>query len=627
MRFKLLGLTALFSLLLACSTTEKKTTVDTLSEVPEEQTAPLDAQALFQQALNQPESKQQALFIKAREVAIEQQNWPLVITLCEQLLKADNSEVVGHTLYLALAYTRQQQYQQALNTLVLVDENLSSPKHIFLQQEIYGDIYAAEALPDLASPYLIKASELAEEHNYNADNINQTLWQILNQMSVQQLEQFNTGSSIQRGWVSLALYTQLYIGDTTAMHSALNEWQNKYTNHPANAVLQENKPKMMSLTPISANKIALILPSNKSRQKALSQAVISGILAASHAHPERELFFIDSASSIEEISLQLSEINPDFVIGPLLKNNIEKLKNANILDNYPAMYLNTTEVLLSSADHFSFALKPEHEVTQAVYHFINQEFKNPLIIAPGNRLGKRLATHFTQQWQQYAEDNPQLGFYATNRDMQKLVQELLEVNQSKARIKQIESIVDAKLHIETRSRSDIDAIYIIADATQARLLKPSFDVNISTFASRIPIYASSRSHDIKEDQSDKKDLAGMYFSEIPWMLPLTGDSQALREQFDLIWSDNSTLEQQLFAMGFDAVQLIPQLRQLKFIPGKALPGLTGSLSVNKSAHIERRLKWAQYKGSRTIAVGIDSSRPMPLFIKNHYMEIIDNKTL
>jgi hypothetical protein len=626
-RFKLLGLTALFSLLLACSTTEKKTTVDTLSEVPEEQTAPLDAQALFQQALNQPESKQQALFIKAREVAIEQQNWPLVITLCEQLLKADNSEVVGHTLYLALAYTRQQQYQQALNTLVLVDENLSSPKHIFLQQEIYGDIYAAEALPDLASPYLIKASELAEEHNYNADNINQTLWQILNQMSVQQLEQFNTGSSIQRGWVSLALYTQLYIGDTTAMHSALNEWQNKYTNHPANAVLQENKPKMMSLTPISANKIALILPSNKSRQKALSQAVISGILAASHAHPERELFFIDSASSIEEISLQLSEINPDFVIGPLLKNNIEKLKNANILDNYPAMYLNTTEVLLSSADHFSFALKPEHEVTQAVYHFINQEFKNPLIIAPGNRLGKRLATHFTQQWQQYAEDNPQLGFYATNRDMQKLVQELLEVNQSKARIKQIESIVDAKLHIETRSRSDIDAIYIIADATQARLLKPSFDVNISTFASRIPIYASSRSHDIKEDQSDKKDLAGMYFSEIPWMLPLTGDSQALREQFDLIWSDNSTLEQQLFAMGFDAVQLIPQLRQLKFIPGKALPGLTGSLSVNKSAHIERRLKWAQYKGSRTIAVGIDSSRPMPLFIKNHYMEIIDNKTL
>jgi hypothetical protein len=626
-RFKLLGLTALFSLLLACSTTEKKTTVDTLSEVPEEQTAPLDAQALFQQALNQPESKQQALFIKAREVAIEQQNWPLVITLCEQLLKADNSEVVGHTLYLALAYTRQQQYQQALNTLVLVDENLSSPKHIFLQQEIYGDIYAAEALPDLASPYLIKASELAEEHNYNADNINQTLWQILNQMSVQQLEQFNTGSSIQRGWVSLALYTQLYIGDTTAMHSALNEWQNKYTNHPANAVLQENKPKMMSLTPISANKIALILPSNKSRQKALSQAVIGGILAASHAHPERELFFIDSASSIEEISLQLSEINPDFVIGPLLKNNIEKLKNANILDNYPAMYLNTTEVLLSSADHFSFALKPEHEVTQAVYHFINQEFKNPLIIAPGNRLGKRLATHFTQQWQQYAEDNPQLGFYATNRDMQKLVQELLEVNQSKARIKQIESIVDAKLHIETRSRSDIDAIYIIADATQARLLKPSFDVNISTFASRIPIYASSRSHDIKEDQSDKKDLAGMYFSEIPWMLPLTGDSQALREQFDLIWPDNSTLEQQLFAMGFDAVQLIPQLRQLKFIPGKALPGLTGSLSVNKSAHIERRLKWAQYKGSRTIAVGVDSSRPMPLFIKNHYMEIIDNKTL
>ena len=74
---------------------------------------------------------------------------------------------------------------------------------------------------------------------------NGNYWQVLNQLSVQQLEKLNVGSSIQRGWVSLALYTQLYIGDTTSLHAAMNKWQYAYNNHPASFALPDNMQQIM----------------------------------------------------------------------------------------------------------------------------------------------------------------------------------------------------------------------------------------------------------------------------------------------------------------------------------------------------------------------------------------------
>ena len=603
----------------ACSTTEKTSKIETIQTQPKV-VETLAALGLYKKALTKRDFDKIQLLYSARDLAVEEQNWQLVITICELLIESGGPDEVRNQLYIALAHTKQNEYQTALSTLESKSARLTSPMHFFIHQEIYGDIYAAQALPHQAAPYLIRASETADKHSFSADKINTALWQVLNQLSVQQLEKLNVGSSIQRGWVSLALYTQLYIGDTTSLHAAMNKWQYAYNNHPASFALPDNMQQIMSVEPIDVSKIAIILPSNQSNQKALAQALKAGILAASQDHPDRELFFIDSALNSDEISQKLLNISPDFVIGPLLKANIEKLQQANALDAYPSMYLNTTPQALESIDHFAFALNPEHEVTQAVYHFVNQGYKKPLVIAPGNRLGKRLTNHFTNQWLEFSEVEPEFGFYANKRDMQKLVAELLEVDKSKARIREISLMFKGKLHEETRSRRDIDAIYIIADAAQTRLLKPSFDVNISTFADAIPIFASSRSHDINSDKTNKKDLAGLYFSEIPWMLPLTGDKQKVREEFDEIWPEKSALEQQLFAMGFDAVNLIPQLRQLQLVPGKTISGLTGNLSVNQDGDIERQLKWAQYQEKQIVKLNVDLKKPTPLFIKNHEMQ-------
>lgn len=616
MRLKLLSLTALFSLLSACSTTEKTPIVDTPVKQPkviEQHTA----QSLFQKALGKRNADKIQILYSARDLALDEQNWPLVIRICEQLIELAGPDEVRNQLYIALSHTRLLDYNAALMTLESLNNKLTSPMHFFLHQGIFGDIYKAQQLPHQAAPFFIRASETASKYNYAAEEVNKQLWQVLNQLSISQLESLNQGSSIQRGWVSLALYTQLYIGDPASFNSALSKWQYAYANHPASFALPDNMQQILTVEPYKAEILAVILPSNKSSQKALTEALKSGILAASEGHPDRQIHFIDSALSAEEISQHLTQINPSFVVGPLLKNNIEKLQQHDTLANYPSMYLNTAPEALSAIDHYSFALKPEHEVTQAVYHFINSGFNNPLVIAPGNRLGKRLSNHFIEQWLTFSEKEPQVGFYANKRDMQDLVQELLEVEQSKKRIDEIKRLFKTTLHYETRSRRDIDAIYIIADAAETRLLKPSFDVNISTFAKRIPIFASSRSHDIRSDKTDKKDLAGLYFSEMPWMLPLTGNSQTVRAEFDTLWPEQGTLEQQLFAMGFDAINLIPELRQLQMVPGKFITGLTGDLTINRDGEVQRTLKWAQYQEKQIMKLELNTEKPTPLFIKQH----------
>ena len=205
--------------------------------------------------------------------------------------------------------------------------------------------------------------------------------------------------------------------------------------------------------------------------------------------------------------------------------------------------------------------------------------------------------------------------YADKKDMQNQVKRLLEVDESKKRINKVKLLFREKVKNETRSRRDIDVVYLIGDAVQTRLLKPYFDVNISTFADKIPLYASSKSHSLQVDRTDKRDLAGLYFTEIPWMLPQGNTQPTLRAQFNQLWPQQGDLQQRLFAMGYDAVKLIPQLKQLSTLSGKSIQGLTGLLSINRDGEIHRKLQWARYYQKSIKTVDLKEVKPTPLFLQ------------
>jgi outer membrane PBP1 activator LpoA protein len=406
----------------------------------------------------------------------------------------------------------------------------------------------------------------------------------------------------------------VYSGTPVELDQAINNWQRRYPSHPASAVLPEKDAELLAAAPININRLVVLLPQSGANQR-LGDALKAGILGALDTSEINEATFIDEMLSTAQINAKLNEIQPNFVIGPLLKVNIDKLTNEQALKNYPTLHLNAIEGERTSAQHYFFALNPEHEVQQALEHFLAQGYQKPMLLAPDTSAGQRLVDYFNVQWQRYSETTPQVGLYKDKKDMPNTITGLLEVAESKQRIKGVKALFKQEVESETRSRRDIDVIYILGDATETRLIKPYLDVNVSTFADRIPLYASSKSHSKQIDRTDKGDLDGLYFTELPWMLNGQIANQSLRQQYNSLWPEQVDISQRLFAMAYDSVALLDDLNQLRVFPGKQYSGLTGQLSIASDGQINRQLNWAQYKDKQIKPVQLKTQAPVPLFMQ------------
>ncbi|MCF7517476.1 MULTISPECIES: penicillin-binding protein activator [Pseudoalteromonas] len=617
MRLKLVSLLIVLSGLSACSTTEKpsNSTENPSSQSSSALSQLTDAQSMYQTALNRQGADKIQLLYTARDAAISEERWSLLENICLELEATPSVDQIQNKLYIALAQEQQGKSDLALEQLRVLEPELSLPEHKAWHQYLTGRVYASQGLPKQAMPYYFAASTISNDNNFSVANLNQDLWHSLTQLSSYALERFNRGSVVQQGWVNLALYHQVYLGAPVELHQAMNNWMRRYPGHPAAEVLPKKVTELVQVEPLNVNRLAVLIPQSGANER-LGDALKAGVLAALDNNPLEETLFIDESLSAAEIALKLSEFKADFVIGPLLKSNIEKLSTAQTLIDYPVMHLNTFDGERVSQQHFFFALNPEHEVQQALERFLTAGYQKPMLLAPNNSNGQRLVEYFNQQWQRYSEVKPQVGFYASKDDMPKTITGLLEVDQSKERIKVVKSLFRQEVESETRSRSDVDVIYILGDATETRLIKPYLDVNVSTFAERIPLYASSKSHSKQIDRTDKGDLDGLYFTELPWMLEGQIKQHNLRQQYERLWPENADINQRLFAMTYDATSMLGSVKQLSMVAGKRFNGISGELSIASNGHVTRSLDWAQYKNKQIIAVDLATEQPIPLFMQS-----------
>ena len=617
MRLKLVSLLIILSGLSACSTTEKPTknsdSINTSANALQNQATSADA--IYKLALNRTGADKIQLLYSARDAAISEQSWPLLENICNELEQTPSVDKIQNRLYIAYAQKQQNKNDQALVILQSLDGQLKQPEHFAWHQYLTASIYASQNFPKRAAPYFFRASETANKNNIEIPALQSALWDNLTKLSSYALERFNRGSVIQQGWTNLALYHQVYANSGVELDQAINNWRRRYPGHPAVAILPEQDEALADLAPVNIERLAVLLPQSGANER-LGDALKAGILAGLDKQTISDTVFIDENLATQVLSEQLSQFNPDFVIGPLLKANIDKLAQAKTLIDTPTLHLNTFDGERLSLQHYFFALNPEHEVQQALEHFLAKGYQKPMLLAPNNANGQRLVDYFNIQWQRYSETKPQIGFYNDNKDMPNTITSLLEVDKSKQRIKTVKSLFKQEVESETRSRSDIDAIYILGDAIETRLIKPYLDVNVSTFAQRIPLYASSKSHSKQIDRTDKGDLEGLYFTELPWMLDATVKQHNLRNQYNTLWPENADISQRLFAMAYDAVSVLSDIRQLSVMPGNKFTGLSGKLSVNTSGHIERTLDWAQYTNRRIKAVQLETKQPVPLFMQS-----------
>ncbi|MEI5639728.1 MULTISPECIES: penicillin-binding protein activator [unclassified Pseudoalteromonas] len=613
---KIALLVAILSGLSACSTSTNVTTSDRAKQIePTAVSAELSAAALFNKAQGASGISKIQLLYSARDAAISEQDWQTLEQVGLALEAKPSVDHIQNKLYIAFARKQLGKYESALIMLKTLEGRLTTPQHQAWHQYLMASVYASQSLPKKALTKYFAAADIAKANNLTVAGLDEGIWQALQQLSTYALERFDSGSVLQRGWVTLAKYQQIYLGSSAALDQAMNNWRRRFQDHPAISLLPKELQGAVALEPYQVSKLAILLPQTGPSER-LGSALKNGFLAATDDSNIEEIFFIDERASADEITAELAKANVDFVIGPLLKSNVEKLAQDNRFAAYPTLFLNSQESIETSAsEQYFFALNPEHEVQQAMNHFLAKGYEKPMLLAPDTGSGKRLIAHFTEHWQRYSEVEPEIGYYTNSENMAEVIADLLEVDASRSRTRSVKSLFRQEVKSETRSRRDIDAVYILGDAMETRLLKPYLDVNVSTFAERIPLYASSRSYSKQIDVTDKGDLEGLYFTEQPWMLPGAVNQASLREAYQRLWPEQADLEQRLFAMAYDAVGLVPQLRQLAWLAGKSYDGLTGELSIQNGTQIQRKLSWAQYKNKQVRLVSLDEQAPLPLFMQ------------
>lgn len=565
------------------------------------------AEALYLKARQYQGEAQQLHLLKAAEAALQEQNNELALAITDTLRQSDSSlirqrnQVLLLQAYLQhneLALAEQLIQQTTLSQIPVADQ----PAYLWTSARLYQR--QQRAYP--AARSLLQLDAMQNSNNTilaNYPELHEHLWQQLSAISTSELTSLKVGAGQRTlGWLNLLEIVRTYLGSPEQLNLALEDWQRRYSQLPKLSQLPEALQQQLALKPYQPKRIAVLLPlAGQFQQHA--KAIQYGLLAAAtnENSSQRQLIFIDSQQSLPELQQQLAAQQIDFVIGPLLREQVEAVNQLTDW-HYPTLFLNSRDSRWQTQpDRFYFALNMEDEAAQMAQLFAQKNYKRPVVISARNSISQRMQQHFSQQWQALGHTAPESHQFDAKEELEALITKLLETDSSRERIRLISGLIPGKVESEAHSRQDIDAIYLLADPIQTRMLKPFVDVSVNPNAPRLPIYASSRSYSSGGDANDLRDLNGLTFTETPWLLSEQHSLQ-VRDQYLQLFPEQDETLQRLFAMGYDAYQLIGSLKQQQQLPTLSYPGFTGRLTVNQDGSINRQLSWASYRNNRLTAV-------------------------
>lgn len=288
-----------------------------------------------------------------------------------------------------------------------------------------------------------------------------------------------------------------------------------------------------------------------------------------------------------------------FVIGPLSKASVEVLAQAGSLP-VPVLTLNQVDTVTASSDAlYQFGLSPEDEAREAARRAWRDGHARAIAFIPQGNWGERVFIAFYDEWQKLGGTLLDSVFYNPgDPDHGKQISAMLNIDLSKARHKKLVRLFGQHIEFEPRRRMDLDFIFLLARPGQARLIRPQFSFHR---ASRVPIYATSHLYTGLPDKARDTDLNGILFCDMPWTLNEGRGWQHIKQSIDSQWPEQSRKYTRLYAMGFDAWQIIPYLGQLGTGMFSEYLGVTGNLSLDHKRHLHRELHWARFRHGLPLA--------------------------
>ncbi len=432
-----------------------------------------------------------------------------------------------------------------------------------------------------------------EERPGNHEAIFLTLLQLPERTLQLQAEQSITSEI--RGWLSLAAMTKRFQDDPLRQLNALKKWQQAWPNHSAAVIVPASLQMLSRIVEERPEKIALVLPLN-GELGAIGRAIRDGYIAAHYQlTPDSSLKIYDSTSGdILDIIARAVSGGAELIIGPLDRAKVTLVARQPL--QIPVIALNRTLDGEINPNLYQFGLAPEDESRQVAEQVFREGRLKGLVVAPDSDWGDRNLDAFTDDFTGRGGLIVDSARFTDQRDYSDLIKSLLNVDSSEERAASLRQITGERFEFTARRRHDIDFVFLLSNATQARGINPTLAF---FYAEDIPVYATSHVHVGTDSRIDAIDMNGIRFCDIPWKLTNDDSTQQLIVE---TWPGANSQLSPFYALGVDVHRLYPRLQQLKEFPEEKIFGATGILTLNKDNVVNRTLMWAQFRDGTVSAV-------------------------
>jgi outer membrane PBP1 activator LpoA protein len=560
--------------------------------------------------------------MRMAENASEQQNINYKLQAVEQLIAADSivdaAKSLNEDFNSSKLDTNNTHYKQILSAqLDLAKQDLTSAKLSLreiwtptkLPENLQLKFYATRAevyrrsgnTLDAVRDRVFLGRYLNSEEDQKANN--KLIWDMLTQITPSTLKTLNLDKhkSDLNGWLEFAVITKQYDASPEQLMRALASWRVQYPNHQAINLMPDYADKLQQFTAIPESKIvtapqriALLLPLQGQHAKS-AQAIRDGFFAAYYAHKEHNgktaiLVYDTSAhNNLSGVYEQAIADGAEFIVGPLTKEEVDSI-STNVRPQVPVLALNSPSRGGTQHNILQFGLSPEMEAQAVAQKAWADGHRNAMVIIPKSAWGKRMLSAFQNSWQELGGRVFAVEEIDSQTNLTKGIKRLLDIDSSEARAQKLKQL-GIKFTYDQRRRQDVDMVFIATNAALARQVKPLLNYY---FANNLPAYASSSIFTGKLQPNLDRDLNGIQFCDMPWILDQSLIAKNTQKTVAELWPQDFDQYSRLYALGLDAYKISQQIERLTMMPDLGVSGVTGMLTLDQQA-INRKLIWASFK--------------------------------
>ena len=443
------------------------------------------------------------------------------------------------------------------------------------------------------------------------DDNTRIIWKIFESIPKPELEDFRFAAPDElTSWFELAIINKSYKYQPKKLENAINGWAQRYQNHYAHTLITNeliDNSKQLAQRP---SKIGLLLPIKgeykKGKYKKSAIAVRDGFLAAWYLDKNKKKANIQiyDANSLNIIDAYQQAIKDgvEYIVGPLEKEAVDQLHD-NINASVKILALSRPDQkkeMNNNANLIQFGLSAEDEAMQIAEIAMSDGHKRALVLAPETPFGNRLAETFKKHWIKLGgEISGQTNFIMNTTDFSSPVKELLNIDKSERRAKDLREKLNIKIHNVERRRTDVDFIFTVAAPKNARQLIPQIRFH---YADNLPIYSTSHIYTGFVNSAKDIDLNDVIFIDMPWILDSEKQLSIIQVVLNRHWSQEESKFRRAFALGVDAYNLIPDINRLTQEKNSVMLGETGNLTIDSTNIVKRNLRKARFVKGKPLLI-------------------------